>query len=272
MADAHFVEVEGLRLRVSIRGTGPPLLLLNGIGASLELLEGFRQAIRGHETIALDVPGVGLSDTAVLPMRFRGYARLVAGALGVLRYGQIDVLGVSWGGALAQEFAWRHAAHVRRLVLAATTYGVPSVIGSPRALWELATPRRYMSRSHFEKVAPALYGGVIDVQALVRELRLGHPPTACGYAGQLFATLGWSSLPYLWRLRTPTLVIAGDRDPIIPVINARILASLLPDARLRVLQGGGHLFLIMQADETADLVQEFLAAQGGGVTDDRRTS
>src|SRR5262249_56885416 len=94
-------------------------------------------------------------DTAVLPMRFRGYARLVAGALGVLRYGQIDVLGVSWGGALAQEFAWRHAAHVRRLVLAATTYGVPSVIGSPRALWELATPRRYTSRSHFDKVPPA---------------------------------------------------------------------------------------------------------------------
>src|SRR5262249_6435627 len=149
MADARFVEVDGLRLRVSIRGSGPPLLLLNGIGASLELLEQFRQAIHGHETIALDLPGVGLSQTSVLPMRFRGYARLVAGALGVLRYGQIDVLGVSWGGALAQEFAWRHAAHVRRLVLAATTYGVPSVIGSPRALWELATPRRYMSRSHF---------------------------------------------------------------------------------------------------------------------------
>src|SRR5262249_38926533 len=118
-----------------------------------------------------------------------------------------------------------------------------------------------MSRSHFEKVAPALYGGVIDVQALVRGFRFSPPPTACGYAGQLFATLGWSSLPYLWRLRAPTLVIAGDRDPIIPVVNARILASLLPDARLRILQGGGHLFLITQADETADLVQEFLAGQ-----------
>jgi poly(3-hydroxyalkanoate) depolymerase len=261
MADGCFVEVEGLRLRVSIRGSGPSLLLLNGIGASLELLEPFRQAMRGHETIAMDVPGVGRSDTALLPMRFRGYARLVAGALGVLRYDRVDVLGVSWGGALAQEFAWRHPARVRRLVLAATTYGIPSVPGSPRTLWELATPRRYRSRSYFERVAPVLYGGVTDVQALVQQLRFGHPPTACGYAGQLFATVGWSSLPYLWRLQTPTLVMAGDRDPIIPVVNARVLTGLLPDGRLHVIRGGGHLFLIVQADETAHRVQEFLAGQ-----------
>jgi len=262
MADARFIRVEGLRLRVSIRGSGSPLLLLNGLGASLELLERFRQAIRGHETIALDLPGVGRSDTAVLPMRFRSYARLVAGALRILRYDQVDVLGVSWGGALAQEFAWRHPAHVRRLVLAATTYGIPSVPASPRTLWELATPRRYWSRSHFERIAPALYGGVLDAKALVRELRFGHPPTACGYAGQLFATMGWSSLPYLWRLRTPTLVIAGDRDPIVPLVNARILAGVLPDARLHVVHGAGHLFLIVQADETAHRVQEFLGGQG----------
>jgi pimeloyl-ACP methyl ester carboxylesterase len=116
-----------------------------------------------------------------------------------------------------------------------------------------------MSRSYFEKVAPALYGGVIDARALVRDLRFGHPPTACGYAAQLFATLGWSSLPYLWLLRVPTLVIAGDCDPIIPAVNARILARLLPNARLHLLRGGGHLFLIVQADETAHLVHEFLA-------------
>jgi pimeloyl-ACP methyl ester carboxylesterase len=73
--------------------------------------------------------------------------------------------------------------------------------------------------------------------------------------------VGWSSLPYLWRLRTPTLVIAGDRDRIIPVVNARILTGLLPDARLHVVHGGGHLFLIIQADETAHLVQKFLAGQ-----------
>ena len=261
MADRLFVEVAGLRLRVSIRGSGPPLLLLNGIGASLELLEPFRQAVRTHETIALDLPGVGHSDTALLPMRFRGYACLVARTLGVLGYNRVDVLGVSWGGALAQEFACRHAAHVRRLVLAATTYGVPSVPASPRTLWELATPRRYTSPSYFEKVAPALYGGIVDARTLARAFRRGRPPTPHGYAAQLFAAVGWSSLPYLWRLRTPTLVIAGDRDPIIPVVNARILYSLLPDARLHVVRGGGHLFLIIQADEIAGLVQEFLAGQ-----------
>src|SRR5262249_60645228 len=101
----------------------------------------------------------------------------------------------------------------------------------------------------------------IAVTAGVRGAGFRPPQSGWGSAGKPFASLGWSSLPHLWRLRAPTLVIAADRDPIIPVVNARILASLLPDARLRILQGGGHLFLITQADETADLVQEFLAGQ-----------
>src|SRR5262249_58578691 len=139
--------------------------------------------------------------------------------------------------------------------------GVPLVLGPHGVPGGAATPRRSISRPDSGKAPPGLSGGVIALQALVRALRFGPPPTACGYAGQLLATVGWSSLPYLWRLRTPTLVITGDCDPIVPVVNARILASVIPDARLRVLQGAGHLFLIMQAEETADLVQEFLAGQ-----------
>src|SRR5262249_8231861 len=86
-------------------------------------------------------------------------------------------------------------------------------------------------------------------------------PPSGGCAGKILARLGWSGLTDVWRLQTPPLVIAGVRDPIVPVINARILAGLLPEARLHVVRGGGHLFLIIQADETAHLVEEFLAGQ-----------
>jgi pimeloyl-ACP methyl ester carboxylesterase len=72
------------------------------------------------------------------------------------------------------------------------------------------------------------------------------------------AMAGWSSLPFLRRIRQPTLVMAGDRDPIVPLINGRILARLIPDARLEVVRGGGHLFLLERARESAAAIEGFL--------------
>ena len=70
--------------------------------------------------------------------------------------------------------------------------------------------------------------------------------------------LGWTSLPWLHKLPQPTLVLNGDDDPIVPLINGRILARRIPDARLHVVRGGGHLFLLERPAETADLVTQFL--------------
>jgi pimeloyl-ACP methyl ester carboxylesterase len=80
-----------------------------------------------------------------------------------------------------------------------------------------------------------------------------------GYVAQLYAIAGWTSLPWLPRLRPPTLVLAGDDDPIVPLVNGRILHRLIPGARLHVVRGGGHLFLLDQPAETAALVTEFLS-------------
>jgi len=259
------VTVGGTRLRVSIEGRGRPLLLFNGIGASLELLQPFRRELRASETIVIDMPGTGGSATTALPRRFRGLSRLADAALDVLGYGGVDVLGVSWGGALAQEFALRHPRRVRRLVLAATSTGVLSVPGGPAALWVLATPRRYTSTTYFESVAPILYGGAFreDPGLLRRQghLRFIHPPSVRGYLWQLAAGYGWTSLFRLHRVASPTLVLAADDDPIIPLVNARILAHRLPDARLRVIPRGGHLFLITHAEAVAPVVEAFLNGQ-----------
>jgi len=258
------ITVNGLRLRVSVEGRGRPLLLCNGIGASLELLSPFRRALSATETIAMDMPGSGGSAAPLLPLRFRGLARLVGEALDVLGYGEVDVLGVSWGGALAQEIARRHPTRVRRLVLAATSTGAISVPGEPAALWVLATPRRYTSPTYFESVAPVLYGGAFRKDpSLLRQQghhRFIHPPSLRGYLGQLAAGMGWTSIHWLHRVRTPTLVLGADDDPIVPLANAHILARALPDARLRVVHEGGHLFLVTHAQEVAPWIEEFLAA------------
>jgi pimeloyl-ACP methyl ester carboxylesterase len=138
-----------------------------------------------------------------------------------------------------------------------------SVPGTPAALWALATPRRYYSAGYFEAVAPILYGGAVKENPnLLRQqghLRFIHPPSLRGYLWQLVAGLGWTSALWLHRVRSPALVLAADDDPIIPLINGRFLASRLRDARLRVVPGGGHLFLVTHAPVIAPLIEDFLA-------------
>ena len=260
------VTAAGRMLRVSVRpGTDesvPPLLLMNGIGASLEVLQPFVDALDARRTvIRFDVPGVGGSPRPVVPYRLPTFSPVVAGMLSALGFEDpVDVLGLSWGGGLAQHFAVQHRRRCRRLVLAATATGSLMVPADPRVLARMLTPRRHRDPEYARSIAGEIYGGTMrdDPAAAVRVLhsasRLGPKQ---GYYYQLAAGAGWSSLPFLRLIRQPTLVIAGDDDPIIPVINARIMARLLPDARLHVYEGG-HIALLTEADRLAPVIEDFL--------------
>jgi poly(3-hydroxyoctanoate) depolymerase len=268
----RFVEIDDVRLRTSVRGWGPPLLLITGLGASLDLGAPFERALaaRGVQVISFDAPGVGRSTAYRRPRRIRGVARTVEGMLDALGYGRVDVLGVSLGGVIAQQLAHQAPQRVRRLVLAATAAGVPGlggVPGSPRVLLALATPRRYHSPDYYRRVAGALYGGQArrDPDALLHGsiARFSEAPSLRGYLAQLYAISFWTGLPWLWRLPQPTLVLAGDDDPIVPLVNGRILARCIPHARLHVVRGGGHLFLLEQPAAMAAAVAGFLKADEG---------
>lgn len=257
------VRVGRADVRVSVRGQGPPLLLFMGIGASLEMWEHFEAAMApyGRTLVTLDLPGAGASPAVVPPMRLRGLVEVAAGVLDHLGIERADVLGVSFGGGLAQEFAHRAPGRTRRLVLCATSPGVLMVPAKPSVLVHLATPLRYWRRDYARRILPTIYGGRSRTDVGIhRELaaRFERPPTITGYAGQLYAAWGWTSLPWLCRIDAPTLVMAGDDDPIIPLVNGRMLAHLIPGARLHVVAGGGHLFLLEQAVECAAVVDEFL--------------
>src|SRR5262245_3848226 len=237
----HYLVVGALRLRVRIRGKGRPILLLMGLGGNVEMWEPLVDEIADSQTIAFDAPGTGESDLPRWPLSIKALASMTAQLLDQLGHQRVDVVGVSYGGAVAQELAYRHSAHVRRLVLAATSYGIGSVPGKPMALAMLSTPHRYYSRAHLKAVAPRLYGGQLARQPELLERhsysRLGHAPSLRGYLWQLAAIARWSSVPYLRRIRQPVLVLTGDDDPIIRVVNGRILASLIPGARLHVVRG-----------------------------------
>ena len=260
--EISLLEVGGQVLRVGIRRgekARPPLLLFNGIGASIELIAPFLDALNGPETIIFDVPGVGGSPAPWLPYRPWMLVRLSARLLEQLGYEQVDVLGVSWGGALAQQFAFQQAKRCRRLVLAATSPGHLMVPGKLTVLLKMATPRRYKDPDYMNKVAGEIYGGALrKFPELVRDhLRHVRWSSDYGYYLQLIAGVGWSSLPWLPFLSQPTLVIAGTDDPIVPVANGRILATLIPDARLVTIDDG-HLFLVTSADKSAEIISEFL--------------
>ena len=260
----RIVTVGGRNLRVSVReGTPgwPPLLLCNGIGVSLELLQPFVDALDlRRPVIRFDMPGIGGSPAPVIPYHLRTLPSMLAGLLDRLGYAQADVLGISWGGGLAQQFALSRPDRVRRLVLVATGPGSLMVPGHPRVLLRMLTPRRHRNPAYAARIAGELYGGSAREDPLVaRDLlhattRLGP---ARGYFYQLISTLGWTSLPLLPRLRPPTLILAGDDDPIIPLVNARIMRRLIPRSQLHVYHGG-HLELAADAGRLAAAVQAFL--------------
>jgi poly(3-hydroxyalkanoate) depolymerase len=257
------VEVDELQIRVVEQGRGPrPLLLVPGIGTSVEIWAPFLDALDGLHTVAFDPPGAGRSTVPRLPLRLPRLARVVTGLLDALGHEQVDVLGVSWGGALAQQIAHQAPERVGRLILAATSCGLGSLPGHPLALAAMASPLRFYSRSFFELAAPHAYGGAAARSQLQRSddarLWLRRPPSTRGYLFQLTAIAGWSSLPWLHRLPHPTLVMAGAEDPLVPLPNLRLLARRIPNARLHVVQGGGHLFLLDHAAESAAVIREFL--------------
>jgi poly(3-hydroxyoctanoate) depolymerase len=257
--------VGGLRLRVDVRGDGSPLLLLMGIGGNLRMWEPLRAQLDGFTTIAFDAPGTGASSVSLWPRRLPGLSRLTMSLLDELGFDRVAVLGYSFGGLLAQELARRAPDRVDRLVLAATTCGVGAVPGGPVAIAALCTPWRYYSARYFDAIAPNTFGGRMrdGVDPSLREARLDRPPSLVGYGQQLFAAMGWSSLPWLHHLVPPTLVMCGDDDPIVPVANARLLACRIPRAQLVIVAGGGHLMLLDSAPEVAPLIQSFLAGPDG---------
>lgn len=254
--------IRGHRIRYGVRAGDPdraPLLILNGLGANIELAEPFIDALQGPTVAIFDTPGVGGSPPPPSPYRPSSIARLAEGLIDHLGYAQADVLGVSWGGAIAQQFAFQHPARCRRLVLAATATGALMVPGSPMVLLKMLSPKRYLDHAHAAKVAGEIYGGAFRREPALVERTFRHVRFSSrgGYYLQLASAAGWTSLPWLFLLKQPTLIMAGTDDPLVPLVNAQIMQRLIPHARLEILDCG-HLFLVTLPIESARIVDSFL--------------
>lgn len=259
-----YLRIGGTKVLVRDVGEGPPVVLINGIGAHVGMWGPLESALRGMRVISFDAPGTGRSQTRVLPSTMPGLATLVERIFNRLELARADVLGYSFGGALAQQFAVQAPTRVRRLVLASTIPGWGGVPGRLRALLSMGTPLRYYSRGFYELTAPTIAGGRArhdpdHVQRLWRD-RSGHAPTVTGYAYQLWAMTMFTSLPWLSRIECPTLIMVGDDDPLVPISNALMMSARMPCARVFVTRGEGHFQLLDEDSAALPAIRQFLSA------------
>ena len=256
------IDVGGQILHTAIKDgpmDQPPLLMFNGIGANVELAFPLMHEFTDRRVFIFDVPGVGGSPLPSLPYRPRRLAKWAKGVCGALGYDRVDVSGVSWGGGMAQQFVHQYPRLCRKLVLAATSAGAIMVPGKLEVISKMASFRRYSDTGYMRSIAAEIYGGDFrDRGEFVERHAAGiRPQSSKGYFYQLIAMTGWTSAHWLWSIRQPTLIMAGTDDPLVPVINARFLAQMIPNAELHLVDNG-HLFLVTRPSESAQTISEFL--------------
>ena len=254
--------IRGLRIHAQICGEGEPLLLYSGIWGEVGLWERLLPHLPGFRTIAFDPPGIGRSEMPRYPQTMWALADFGNAVLDELGLESAHVLGASFGGAVAQQMAFSHPRRVRRLVLASTSFGGFAKPGNLEAMWHFIHPRTYHPE-RLERVAGAMFGGRLRTEPeLVRSMHIKRPTDTMAALYRMAALFGWTSLPWLWAIRQPTLVIAGDDDPITPLVNHRVIAMLMPQATLRVMKGGGHLVLLDSAEQVGPVITGFLREDG----------
>lgn len=254
-------QVDGRNLRVAHwKAEGKtdklPLLFFNGIGANIEAMAPLAHMLQDRDFLTFDMPGVGGSPEPMVPYNAWMMGRISEQLLDRFDITQVDVMGVSWGGAMAQQFTLQNGPRVNRLILAATTAGMLMVPGNPKALIKMADPRRYIDPDFMRKHFNTLYGGTDDGS----EGHIGRikPPSKTGYFYQLLAMLGWTSAPFLPFMKHETLIMMGGDDQIVPIANGHFLKILIPNSELFVIDDGGHLFMLSHVDESISAIRDFL--------------
>jgi len=253
------------------RSAGPPVLLINGIGAHTRMWGLMERTLAGSRVISFDAPGAGRSTTPLGVVSVRSLAELATRVLDEVDVEKADALGYSMGGIVLQQMLADYPSRVRRAVLVGTSPGIGAVYGPTLSLLNVSTPVRFLSDRLYLRSVGALVGGRArnDKQWVEDHLpvRLLHRPSLTGYSRQVASLATWSGLPLLGRIRHPVLVIAGDDDPLTPVANAKILTHLLPNARLQVIPSEGHLMPLDDSSVVPPMIRDFLAAADHERTD-----
>lgn len=255
-----------VRIAYAVHGGGPPLVLVHGLGYGQWGWEPVLEPLaRRHLVVTFDNRGIGESDRPPGPYdaaTMAGDAVAVLDAAGLER---AHVVGTSLGGMIAQELALGWPERVDRLVLASTTPGGPRAYPLPEHTQKLfarapaLAPEVALRLFVANSLAPATVTGRPELVDRMVALRLADPPDPAGWRAQLAAGSTFDAFGRLGSIAAPTLVLHGSEDRVVDPRNAQLLAREIPDARLELLDGTGHLFFWEQPDRFVALMQEFLS-------------
>lgn len=256
------------RLSYALSGpqSGRPLVFVNGLGgvqAAFQLqVRAFREE---HRVLVYDHRGAGDSEVVDAPATMADFAEDLVALLDELDIAEADIVGLSFGGRVAQELALGWPARVRRLVLCGTSAGgrlhAPGDAQAHVILRAVATAD---AEEWAQTVAPVLFGTPYRtrhpdrVMALAR-WRARHRPSPVGISRQWEAWDSFDLSDGIRRIVHPTLVIHGTEDGLSPVENAEQLSAHIPSARLELLDGVGHSPNVEAPDQFNGLIRAFLA-------------
>ena len=260
------VHVRDIDLYYEVHGEGTPLLMISGLGSSVETWSPFwKRLAERFRVILFDNRGVGRSTVPETPYTIRTMADDAAGLLDAIGIPSAFVYGSSMGGQIAQELTLSHPEKVRALVLGMTTCGgPPAILPSPEVMARLASMANPQSGASPQEVlwsvsyTPEFLAA--HREELVREAAaVRYPATPMGYRRQAEASMRFNAYDRLPEVRVPTLVMAGSRDVLMPPGNARLIASRIPGARLYIFEGAGHGFTRERPEESVKMIVDFLS-------------
>jgi len=258
------VRVGEVELDYERSGSGPPLLLIMGMsGTALHWGEAFLDALRADfDVIAYDHRGVGASSRLEGSITIEQMAEDALGLLDALEIDSVHIVGISMGGMVAQELALSHPERVSTLTLGCTYCGGPgSSLMAPEVARRMRDARRSGDREQAVRasweanISPALADDAA-IYAEYSEVSRQRSVAIPVILAQIGAIDAHDTSARLSELEMPTLVIHGTADQVLPVENGRLVASLIPGARLEIFEGVGHLFFWERPDRSAELVRE----------------
>ena len=256
----------GINLYYEVHGTGPNLVLIEGLGYHTWMWYRQVPAFDAHfRTLIYDNRGVGRSDKPPGPYNHAQNAGDLAGLLDHLGWNRAHVLGVSMGGFIAQEFALAYPERLDKLVLVATGFGGPNMVPVPDEAQKALLPDPNLPlEQRIRQVMPIAFGNPSWPEAHADEFehiirwRLEQPqPPEAGIA-QAMALLTFNVEDRLPSITAPTLVITGSEDRVVPPRNAELLAAAIPNARLDIIPGAGHLVFMEEVERFNRAVISFL--------------
>jgi len=258
------IDIAGNDLYYERRGTGEPMLFIQGLGGnSLHWGDGFLGGLEDRfELILFDNRGAGRSGVLEGELTIVDLAQDALGLLDALEIEAAHVVGISMGGMVAQEVALAAPDRVRSLTLGCTFSGGPEarmtdmeVVGILAEALLSGDDERTL-RVGYEVMVAAEYGAQEGAYELYSELAGQYRAPIPVLMAQLAAIMGHDTSDRLGEITTPTLVVHGTADRLFHAENGELIARLIPDARLELLEGSGHMFFWEQPERSAQLVRE----------------